>query len=134
MTLSIKPFKIGMRAQGREWHIVQSQRYWNSISLLHYTHLSDNFIIYKEESSVKLCCCVLNYLFRCRWGLWYDRRRIRLLFSRFRTLCSSNDIPRTLLLLVLGGIGWFDAYYNRYFGILLIAPFVLTKGTVILCV
>ncbi len=61
-------------------------------------------------------------------GLWNDRWWIQLLLSRFRALSSGSDIPRTLLLFVLGGIGRFNAYYNRYFEILLIAPFVFNEG------
>jgi hypothetical protein len=114
MTLSIKPFKIGMRVQARVSDTsLKVKRYWNSILFT----LEWQFYSHR-----------LNfYLFGSRWGLWDDRRRVRLLFSRFRTL-RCCDIPRTLLLLVLGGIGWFDAYYNRYFGILLIAPFVFNEG------
>lgn len=110
----------------REWHRLKSKGieiqslFWILPGFM-YVRLSDKFIC------IWLWWVCGFYLFWGRWGLRNDGWRVRLLFSRFRTL-SCCDIPRTLLLLVLGGIGWLDAYYNRYFGILLIAPFVFNEG------
>lgn len=120
MTLSIKPFKIGMRASERESDTSLG------VKRIEIQYLFCIIHTYERDNILRKVLAALNYLFGSRRGLRYYGRRVRLLFSRFRTRCS--DIPRTLLLLVLGGIGWFDAYYNRYFGILLIAPFVFNEG------
>lgn len=73
--------------------------------------------------SIKLLSAEDDYLLGSsrRFG---ERRRVRVFLGTLRT-------PRTMLLLVLGGIGGIHAYYNSYFDIVVIAPFN-QKGTVIL--
>jgi hypothetical protein len=72
---------------------------------------------------LKWVCIEVNpfvYLFGCSRGLW-KWRSVRLFLG------WTWWTPRTLMLLVLGGIGGFHAYYNSYFDSFVFAPFAM-KG------